>query len=164
MLGAHCVQHWGKQQDRVALSSGEAELKSSCKGLVELLGMNQIQLFLTGHSSALEHRIDASAAERMLLRQGAGTQKHLEVRQLWTQQAVIDYNIKVLHIPRIENFADLLCSIPKQEIFDSMLQKMGFTFTAPCSGQGGENDEDEEAEAIDVLWVTRSRADRRIRQ
>ena len=139
MLGPHCVHHWGKQQDRIALSSGEAELKATCKGVSELLGMAQIMNFFTRQSQALEHRMDASATERMVLRQGSGQLKHLDIRELWVQAAVVEHGIKVVKIPRTENYADILCSVPRKEEFNEVLESLGFHFPNPCHGQGGKS-------------------------
>ena len=138
MLGPHCVHHWGKQQDRIALSSGEAELKATCKGLSEFLGMAQIMNFFTRQSQALEHRMDASATERMVLRQGSGQLKHSDIRELWVQAAVVEHGIKVVKIPRTDNYADILCSVPRKEEFNAVLTSLGFHFPNPCHGQGGE--------------------------
>ena len=35
--GTHCVQHWCKAQDRIARSSGEADIKACCKAISEAL-------------------------------------------------------------------------------------------------------------------------------
>ena len=40
------VSHYCRMQDAVALSSGEAELKSTCKGLAEGLGLQELASFL----------------------------------------------------------------------------------------------------------------------
>ena len=103
MIGRHTVAHWGKQQDRIALSTAEAELKSSCKGIAELIGLKNIWKFLTGRAPTLEHRIDASATEKFVQRQGNGTMKHLDIRELWVQEANLEYKIATVKIPRSEN-------------------------------------------------------------
>ena len=70
-------------QDNIALSSGEAELKATCKGLTEGLGLRELVVFLMQTECVLEHWTDASACVGMLRRAGAGRVKHLTVRQLW---------------------------------------------------------------------------------
>ena len=98
--GVHTLHHWCKQQDRVALSSGEAELKACCKALAELLEVNAVMEFMTGCAQTLRLSLDAQATEGMLLRQGRGKLKHLSVRTLWVQQTVVDEQIAVFKIPR----------------------------------------------------------------
>ena len=68
-------------QDTIALSSAEAELKSTCKGVSEALGLREICEFLTGRACILEHLTDASAYLGILNRTGSGRVKHLTVRQ-----------------------------------------------------------------------------------
>ena len=136
MLGPHCVAHWGKQQDKIALSTAEAELKSSCKAMVEMLGVQNIQAFLTGRTWKLEHVIDASATEKIIHRQGAGPLKHLDVRSLWIQEARMDHKVRLIRVPRSENYADICCSVPYIEPFTRMFSEMRFTFPS-CPGQGG---------------------------
>ena len=74
--GLHLLQHWCKQQDKVALSSGEAELKAACKCIAELLEMREALNFVTGRSAQLSLHLDAQATECILHRQGAGKLKH----------------------------------------------------------------------------------------
>ena len=79
--------------DRIALSSGEAELKASYKCLAELLEIREVLEFLTSTAPRLQLHLDAQATEGMLLRQGAGRLKHLTVRTLWVQSAILDHDI-----------------------------------------------------------------------
>ena len=69
------IAHWCRQQDKIALSSAEAELKSSCKGVAEALGLRELTVFLfqgeIGENDCiLEHRMDASAAVGIMRRKG----------------------------------------------------------------------------------------------
>ena len=68
----HTVLHFCRQQDTVALSSAEAELKASCKTLVEVLGLRTLAEFLTDRVCPVRHHVDASAAVGVLTRQGQG--------------------------------------------------------------------------------------------
>ena len=97
--GVHLIHHWCKMQDRVALSSAEAELKSACKCLAELLEVRHVFAFITGQQPQLSLALDAQATRGMLLRQGHGILKHLSVRSLWCQEVVQDHHIAVLKSP-----------------------------------------------------------------
>ena len=112
--GCHVVHFWCKLQDRVAPSSAEAELKSACKGVAELLQLHHVSRFLCGEPLTLSHGIDASATKGILLRHGAGTLKHLDIRQLWIQSAIADNNIRIDKITRAHNLVDFLCSPGKE--------------------------------------------------
>ena len=126
--GCHCVAFWCKTQDRVARSSGEAELKSSCCGIAELLGMRNISTFLTGQKCSLIHQLDASAAKSMLLRQGCGGLKHLDIRTLWVQEAILAEDIDVQKINRTQNTADALCSPNSEKELQTRMQTLGVVY------------------------------------
>ena len=81
----HTVAHFCRTQDAIALSSAEAELKASCKGISEALGILELVQFLFPSVCYLIHLTDASANQGILKRKGAGSLKHLSVKQLWCQ-------------------------------------------------------------------------------
>ena len=112
-------------QDRVALSSAEAELNSVCKGYAELIYMNNIIAFLRGKNPTLMSNTDASACRGIMLRQGSGPVKHLSIRQLWVQEAVHDYKIEVCKVRRDDNIADFLCSPSKEMLHVSRMSDFG---------------------------------------
>ena len=126
--GAHCVSFWCRTQDRVARSSGEAELKSSCAGLAELLGLRNLLTFLLSGPCKLEHQLDASATKSMLLRQGAGALKHLDLRTLWVQEVVHTENVLITKIPRTSNVADALCSPCRDDSFRTTMGALNLRF------------------------------------
>ena len=133
--GEHCVMHWCKTQDRVARSSGEAELKSACKGVSEMLGLQQVLAFILNSAVPLTHCLDASATVGMVHRQGAGQLKHLDVRTLWIQEAVLDSKINVTKIPRAENWADALCSVPQPSSWTTTMANLSLElFPLPSKG------------------------------
>ena len=113
-------------QDTIALSSAEAELKSSCKGLSEALGLTAHVGFLTNRDCKLEHLTDASACLGILQRSGCGRVKHLTVRQLWCQEVFKRPNASTRKIPRSENPSDLLCSVQTQASVSRNLSRMRF--------------------------------------
>ena len=100
--------HWSKTQSNIALSSAEAELNATVKGLSELIGVyNLVQETLRVNAS-LALYTDASACKGMLLRHGSGKVKHLSVKQLWSQEAVKLYDVQVCRVPREANPSDML--------------------------------------------------------
>ena len=113
------LQFWCKQQDRIAVSSAEAELKAACKGVSELLLLSNIAKHLTGREITLTHSLDASACRGVMFREGAGPIKHLDIRQLWVQEIVRERTIEVIKIPRKQNHAYFLLSRERTSV-DSM--------------------------------------------
>ena len=51
---------------------------------------------------------DSSAAKGIVMRQGAGKVKHLDIKSLWIQERENIGDLKVLKVPRLENWSDLL--------------------------------------------------------
>ena len=51
---------------------------------------------------------DSSAAMGMVMREGAGRVKHLDIKSLWIQERESLGDLKVKKIPRLENWSDLL--------------------------------------------------------
>ena len=127
--GAHTLQHWCRMQERVALSSGEAELRAACRGVAEMLSLKVLADFLMPRSVSIELRLDANATIGMIHRQGAGKIKHLDIRTLWIQECVLKDNIKVTKIPRSMNLADALCSIHSQAEFVQKMVQIGMVLT-----------------------------------
>ena len=100
--------HWSKVQSNIALSSAEAELNSTVKGLSELVGLYNLVCEVLQVTPKLSLSTDASACRGMLLRHGAGKVKHLSVKQLWAQEAVRYFGVEVHRVPRAENPSDIL--------------------------------------------------------
>ena len=105
--GSHTISWWCKLQSNIALSSCEAELNAALKGAVEGLNVQRLAASL-GDELPLELRTDASAARGMILRQGVGKVRHLQVKQLWLQENVAAGELTIVNIPRAENCADAL--------------------------------------------------------
>ena len=111
MIGGHLISHWCRLQDRIALSSGEAELYAGVRGISEGINLLELMKEMDPHGTyCLEHNVDATACKGILLRHGAGGLKHLETKVLWSQERITQYGIKVNRIPRELNPADLLAS------------------------------------------------------
>ena len=77
------MAHWSKSQSNIALSSAEAELNATVKGLSEVIGLYNLIEETQKVSVNLTLCTDASACKGMLLRHGTGKVKHLSVKQLW---------------------------------------------------------------------------------
>ena len=136
LLNNHIVQHFCRMQDTIALSSGEAELKATCKGLTEALGLRNVVEFLFNRKCRITHATDASACVGMLKRSGAGKVKHLSVRQLWCQEVFRREDACTTKVARADNPADLMCSTQNKDGLTQKLADLGFVATAHGS-EGG---------------------------
>ena len=77
----------------------------------------------------------------MLHRQGAGKLKHLSVRTLWVQNAVLECRIRVVKIPRALNHADALCSFHSVPELHAKMAAMGLRVTARDGPRRGGKDD-----------------------
>ena len=122
----YSVMHFCRTQDTVALSSGEAELKATCKGVAEGLAILELARFLGWPDCPFTHYTDASACAGILRRKGSGSIKHLTVKQLWTQEVFRRKAHVTLKIPRADNMSDALCRAGTVETLKRHLERMGF--------------------------------------
>ena len=118
------MSHWSKSQSRVALSSAEAELNATVKGLSELIGLYHLIEETQQVTVNLVLRTDASACKGMLLRHGAGKVKHLSVKQLWAQECVKTFDIEILRVPREQNPSDVLTHSVSHPIMDKQMERL----------------------------------------
>ena len=107
MHGTHLLSFWSRTQQCVALSSCESEVNALVKGGVEGLGVKHM-VAQCGYELDLDLKTDASAAQGLCARQGAGRVKHLTVRQLWAQEREACGDLKIKKVPRSANCADML--------------------------------------------------------
>ena len=107
MRGGHLLKHWSSTQQTVALSSGEAELKGTVKGDAEGIGMQNIAKGISIYYD-IHVYTDSSAAIGMVARKGTGTVRHIEVSELWIQDAVRNKVLTVNKVKGGDNPADIL--------------------------------------------------------
>ena len=130
--------HWSRTQATIALSSGEAELNATLKGGCELIGLGVLEEEW-GRPVALQLEGDSAACRGTLHRQGAGRQKHLEVRQLWLQDKIRNRSLVFVKVPREINAADTLTKHWSAEAHGHFA-RLSYAIShadAPCSTEGG---------------------------
>ena len=102
------LMHWSKMHANVALSSAEAELNATVKGLSEFIGLNNLISETMHVKPTITLCTDASACKGMILRHGTGKVKHLSVKHLWSQEVVRFHDIQVRKVIRASNPAYML--------------------------------------------------------
>ena len=113
MRGGHLLNHWSSTQQTVALSSGEAELKGIVKGVAEGIGMHNIAKDLSIYYDVHLYT-DSSVAMGMVARKGMGKVRHIEVSELWIQDAVRNKVLTVNKAKGDDNPADILTKYIEQ--------------------------------------------------
>ena len=106
MLGTHTLKTWSTTQATMAMSSAEAEYYALIEGAVRSLGL-QSMLRELGLNKDIKLRTDSSAAEGFSSQRGLGRMRHLEVKELWLQEAVCRGRLHLCKVKGDENPADL---------------------------------------------------------
>ena len=116
LMGSHVLKHWSRTQKTIALSSGEAELTASVKGVCEGLGVKAlyqdwgIRIGMTSWS-------DSSAAMGVIDRKGAGKMRHVDIGILWIQQRKEEDGINFRKVGGTANPADGLTKyLPPKDV------------------------------------------------
>ena len=86
MRGDHCLKVWTKKQQVVALSSAESELCVAVKTASNGLWIQSVAKDL-GISCRLNLHLDAPATMCLVNRRGLGKTKHVDMQNLWIQEA-----------------------------------------------------------------------------
>ena len=107
MIGSHLIHHSCRTQATIALSSCEAELNAALKAGSEAIGLRNVMAEMRDEMG-IQMFGDSTASRGVLLREGAGRIKHLDIKQLWIQEKVADGTLAVEQIPRKLNIADAL--------------------------------------------------------
>ena len=118
------MAHWSKSQSNIALSSAEAELNATVKGLSEIVGLHNLIEETQKVSVNLVLCTDASACKGMLLRHGTGKVKHLSVKQLWAQECVRAYDVQIQRVPREQNPSDVLTHSVSHPIMETQMERL----------------------------------------
>ena len=106
MIGTHTLKTWSTTQATMAMSSAEAEYYAMIEGAVRTLGIQSI-LREMGLARDVVVRTDSSAAKGFSSRRGLGRMRHLEVKDLWLQEAVCRGRLRLCRIRGEENPADI---------------------------------------------------------
>ena len=123
-FGNHMVMSWSRTQQVVSLSSAEAELHGLAKCASEGLAAKNMaeECFMNIPMRLLT---DSSAAKGIIMRNGVGKVKHLEVKCLWVQERESEGYFVCVKNPRLENCADLLTHHYSENEAQLHLARMG---------------------------------------
>ena len=139
MLGSHCLKTWSSTQSSPALSSCEAEYYAVVDGASRALGLQAAarELGVEVDEMVVEMATDSSGAKSYASRRGAGRIRHIEVKQLWLQQAVADGRFRMVKVPGTDNPADVLTKYKCLSDHQYQLGKANIEVVARGRGRGG---------------------------
>ena len=127
MRGGHCLNVSTKKQQVVALSSAESELYTVVKIASEGLGVQSVAKDL-GISCGLNLHLDASATLSLVNRRGLGKAKHVDVQNLWIQEASKAGRFVTKEVGTNVNPADLMTKPLAKPKIEQLMSIMGYEF------------------------------------
>ena len=150
LLGDHCIKTWSTTQSTIALSSCEAEYYALVDGAARTLGLQAAarELGIEVDEVAVEAATDSSAAKSYASQRGAGRIRHVEVKQLWLQQAVAEGRFKLSKVAGQDNPADAMTKYQNRATLQKLLGMIGVEVV----GKGRAHRE-ENGDPSDVGWI-----------
>ena len=107
MLGKHCLRTWCATQPVHALSVAGVEYYALVEGSSRCLGLQTMLKELGVEASVVVLSTDSSSAKSFASRRGLGRMRHIEVKELWLQEAVRRGRIQLKKVDGAVNPADL---------------------------------------------------------
>ena len=131
-----CPKVWTKKQQVVALSSAESGLCAAVKTASEGLGIQSVARDL-GISCRLNLHLDASATVCLVNRRGLGKVKHVDMQNLWIQEASKSKRFVTKKVGTSVNPADLMTKPMPRPKIEQLMNIMGFEFVEQCLKRAG---------------------------
>ena len=125
--GAHCLKVWTKNRQVVALSSAERKLYAAVKTASEGLGIQSVAKDLR-ISCGLNLLLDASATMCLVNRGGLGKAKHVDMQNLWIQEAFRSGWFVTKKVGTSVNPADLMTQPLAKPKIEQLMGIMGYEF------------------------------------
>ena len=102
MIGRHLLRAWSSTQPSIAMSSAAAEYYALVEGATRSLGLQSMMREL-GLRKNIFVQTDSSAAKSFASQRGLGRMRHIEVKDLWLQEAICRSRLRVIKINGEEN-------------------------------------------------------------
>ena len=119
---------WTKKQQVVALSSAESGLYAEVKTASEGLEIQRVAMDL-GISCLLNLHLDASAAVWLVNRRGQGNAKHVDMQNLWIQEASKSGQFTTKKVGTNVHPADFMTKPLAKPKIEQLMGIMGYEFT-----------------------------------
>ena len=126
-VGESTLETSSTTQGVIALSSGEVEFYASARAAA--CGL-QLKHFFKEVQFPVELRVwsDSTASRGMMSRHGSGRVKHLEIRSLWTQEALERGDFTIHKSKTEENVADIGTNTLPGDRIEKLITALGMAF------------------------------------
>ena len=108
MMGKHLLRTWSATQATIGLSSAEAEFYALVEGATRGIGLQAVLEELGVPTSVVELLTDSSSAKCFASRRGVGKLRHIDLKELWLQEAVKNGKVRLSKVAGELNPADIL--------------------------------------------------------
>ncbi len=108
MMGKHLLRAWSATQATSAPSSAEAEFYALVEGATRGIGLQAVLEGLGVPTSVVELLTDSSSAKSFASRRGVGKLRHIDLKELWFQEAVKNGKVRLSKVAGELNPADIL--------------------------------------------------------
>ena len=133
MLGQHCLRTWSSTQPVHALSVAEAEYYALVEGSTRCLGLQTMLKELGVEAGVVVISTDSSSAKSFASRRGLGRMRHIEVKELWLQEAVRRGRIQPKKVDGAVNPADLFIKYLTNVDIDKHLNSLNCRRVKACA-------------------------------
>jgi len=133
MLGQHCLRTWSSTQPVHALSVAEAEYYALVEGSTRCLGLQTMLKELGVEAGVVVISTDSSSAKSFASRRGLGRMRHIEVKELWLQEAVCRGRIQLKKVDGTANPADLFTKYLSNVEIDKHLCTLNISRSQACA-------------------------------
>ena len=127
MRGGHCLKVWTKKQQVVSLSTAQSELYAAVKAASEGLGIQSVAKDFE-ISCGLNPHLDASATMCLVNRRGLGKAKHVDMQNLWIEEASKSGRFVTKKVGTNVNPADLMTKPQPRPKIEKLVRVMGYEF------------------------------------
>ena len=121
------LTHWARTQPVITTSSCESELLAVCAGAQEALLVANLCEEIGLTPRVVVHS-DSKSALDWLHKKGVGRLKHIELRQMWIQEAVMQKRLSMEFIQGADNIADLLTKTLSGPRLRALAQRAGMSY------------------------------------
>jgi len=130
-LGSHTLRTWSTTQPTVAMSSAEAEYIAMVEGATRGIGLRTMLSEMGVDVSVMVVSTDSSAAKSFASQRGLKKMRHIEVKELWLQEAVCRGKVKLVKIEGTKNPSDVFTKYLTHAEIDRHCSRLGIRVLQP---------------------------------
>ena len=106
-LASHTLRTWSSTQPMVAMFSAEAEYIAMMESATRGIGLRTMLSEMRVEACVVVISTDSSAAKSFASQRGLKKMRHIDVKELWLQEAVCRGKVKLLKINGAKNPSDM---------------------------------------------------------